>query len=179
MKHLRKDDGYVLVYVLIVFTILSAVAVTMCTLALNNLKAQKADVLRMEARYAAEAELQKFIAQVETNVISDEEVADIETAIKSQIPSGNVFVPTVTAPWEGSKSIDVEVDKTITYETDTLVVQIATKLRIPVNVEFVEYTSETFTGSGSYETLYKYKYRVDETGVKYDSYDISYKEVSE
>lgn len=65
MKHLKKEDGYVLVYVLIVFTILSFVAVSICTMALNNLKAQKADVNRMEARYEAEGYLQQFVAEVE------------------------------------------------------------------------------------------------------------------
>lgn len=64
MKHLRKDDGYVLVYVLIVFTILALVAGSICAMALNNLKAQKADVARMEARYAAEGYLQQFVAEV-------------------------------------------------------------------------------------------------------------------
>lgn len=64
-KHLRKDDGYVMVYVLIAFTILALVAGSICAVALNNLKAQKADVARMEARYAAEGELQKFVAKVE------------------------------------------------------------------------------------------------------------------
>ena len=49
MKHLKKDDGYVLVYVLIVFTVLALVAGSICTMALNNLKAQKADVADRKA----------------------------------------------------------------------------------------------------------------------------------
>lgn len=79
MKHLRKDDGYVMVYVLIAFTILALVAGSICAVALNNLKAQKADVARMEARYAAEGELQQFVAEVEalTTTRLSEETAEV------------------------------------------------------------------------------------------------------
>ena len=87
MKHLKKDDGYVLIYVLVAFTILSFVAVSICTTALNSLKTQKADVARMEARYAAEGELQKFVAQVTaretTETVGDGDIEAAEAAAES------------------------------------------------------------------------------------------------
>ena len=65
MKHLRKNDGYVLVYVLIVFAVLSFVLVSICTMALKNLQAQEMAVRQMETRYEAEGYLQQFVAGVE------------------------------------------------------------------------------------------------------------------
>lgn len=91
MKHLKKNDGYVVVYVLIVFTILSLVAVSICSVALKNLKAQRASVDRMGVRYEAEAYLQEFIANVErltsgeTKYSEDEIRGAIETAVPDEI----------------------------------------------------------------------------------------------
>lgn len=72
MKHLRKCDGYVLPYVLVVFLILSAVAVSICSTSLNNLKAQEAAVERSKALYEAEGEVEKFVAGVMGLSESDE-----------------------------------------------------------------------------------------------------------
>ena len=65
MKYLKKNDGYVLVYVLAVFAVLSIAAASTCTMALKNLQAQQEDVARMEKRYEAEGYLQQFVAEVE------------------------------------------------------------------------------------------------------------------
>ena len=64
MKQLKRCDGYVLPYVLVVFLILSAVSVSICTTSLNNLKAQEAAVKRAQALYEAEGEIEKFVAKV-------------------------------------------------------------------------------------------------------------------
>ena len=64
MKNLKRCDGYVLPYVLVVFLILSAVAVSICTVSLNNLKAQEAAVKRAQALYTAEGEVEKVVAKI-------------------------------------------------------------------------------------------------------------------
>ena len=66
MKKLRTDTGgYALVYVLIVVLVLCAVAVTICTAALENYQAQEDSVRQTQQLYQAEGEIEKFVALAE------------------------------------------------------------------------------------------------------------------
>ena len=61
MKKLRTDTGgYALVYVLIIVLVLCAVAVTICTAALENYQAQEDSVRQTRQLYQAEGEIEKF-----------------------------------------------------------------------------------------------------------------------
>ena len=194
MKHLRKDDGYVLIYVLIVFTILSFVAVSICTMALKNLQAQKADVARMEARYEAEGYLQQFIAE-KAAVSSEAPLGSLEgefgvkAAIEgelSQEATDAAPVETTVLMWnvdgegagaelhQGDNWVDVKV--TALNRKEAPVAQIVATLRISVTVE------DCLVASGNEDNpltpedeskVTKYTYKV--TGANaYESYDISY-----
>lgn len=63
-KIMKQNDGYVLPYVLIVFLVLSFTAVTICGVSLNNLRAQEQSVKQAQARYTAEGEIEKFVAEL-------------------------------------------------------------------------------------------------------------------
>ena len=66
MKKLRTDTGgYALIYVLIIVLVLCAVAVTICTAALENYQAQEDSVRQTQQLYQAEGEIEKFVALAE------------------------------------------------------------------------------------------------------------------
>ena len=50
----KHDEGYVLVFVMVVIAVLSLVAITLMTGALKNLQAQSASIERMKDKYVAE-----------------------------------------------------------------------------------------------------------------------------
>ena len=50
---MKKNDGYVIIYVVFVILFLCIIAVGTCTSALNNLKIQYASVKQMQDRYTA------------------------------------------------------------------------------------------------------------------------------
>ncbi|MBR2048478.1 MAG: hypothetical protein IJ960_07765 [Oscillospiraceae bacterium] len=60
----KHDEGYALVFVLVVMVVLSLIAISLMTAALKNLQNQKATVAQMEAKYEAQGEMEKTIAQV-------------------------------------------------------------------------------------------------------------------
>lgn len=185
MKHMKKNDGYVMVYVLIVFTILSFVAVSICTMAVKNLQAQKATINRMEARYEAEGYLQEFMA--ETELLSSGEtvftslndlVVDVNNALtydstdtfplKSDIHDWNEDDVAVS---EGNNSVYVNVTAFDKKELHT--VQIQAVVCVPV---LIYHDDSELDALGN--PIDKYTYMA--TGeISYISYDISYKEVSE
>lgn len=58
----KRDGGYVLVYVLIVIVLVSALGLSVCSVALRNLQAQERETLQMKDTYAAEGEVERFYA---------------------------------------------------------------------------------------------------------------------
>lgn len=59
---MKKDGGYVLIYVLVALTLLAVLVLTVNSAALSNLKAQQAAVEDMQARYQAEGLLERLEA---------------------------------------------------------------------------------------------------------------------
>ncbi len=64
-----RNEGYVLVYALIVAAVLTAVVLGVFSVSLNNLKAQQAMVDDMKARYEAEGYLEMVVAEIHANAI--------------------------------------------------------------------------------------------------------------
>jgi len=175
MKHLRKDDGYVLVYVLIVFTILSLVAVSICGMALRNLQAQKADAARMEARYAAEGVLQQFVAQVEeletfSEALPEEEDAT-ETTMQNEAKKSakTAFWASILSYEDGDEAVSVDpfepgsptskITVTARAKQAGYTATIRTTVEITVSTVFDENTKRGVCSFAQW---------------KYTSYDISY-----
>lgn len=61
----KHNEGYALVLVLVVLTVLGLVAAFILSFSLKNLQNQQASVEQMQDRYAAEGEIEKVIAQLE------------------------------------------------------------------------------------------------------------------
>ena len=61
----KNEDGYVLLYVLVVLVLLSLTAAAVCSIALHNLQAQRSSVEQMQKRYAAEGLGEQFVAKLQ------------------------------------------------------------------------------------------------------------------
>lgn len=61
---MKKNDGYVIIYVVFVIIILCLAAAGTCTSALSVLKAQNAAVEQLQERYTAEGNIEQFMAQI-------------------------------------------------------------------------------------------------------------------
>ena len=61
----KNEDGYVLLYVLVVLVLLSLTAAAVCSIALHNLQAQRSSVEQMQERYAAEGLGEQFVAKLQ------------------------------------------------------------------------------------------------------------------
>ena len=60
----KHDEGYALVFVLIVMTVLSTVALTLMTGAMRNLEAETTSVAQMQDKYLAQGEIEKVVALI-------------------------------------------------------------------------------------------------------------------
>lgn len=69
-KVLKNNGGYVLIYVLVVFALLSALAGTVSGVALKNLRAQEVAISRMEHLYAAEGKIEELVAEAKSQTSS-------------------------------------------------------------------------------------------------------------
>lgn len=60
----KNNEGYVLAMVMVVIAVLAVVASTMLSVGLRNVQTQQIAVDRMQAKYEAEGEIQKVIAEL-------------------------------------------------------------------------------------------------------------------
>lgn len=157
MKKLRTDTGgYALIYVLIIVLVLCAVAVTICTAALENYQAQEESVRQTQQLYQAEGEIEKFVALAEdVSSLPDFTGCDSENeakgkakenylvqhlaAVKGKV-SGCTFAPD---PAETSDP-DINFCKfTLTYKNDTVCIKTEISMALTYNVTPPDETSET------------------------------------
>lgn len=175
MKHLRKCDGYVLPYVLVVFLILSAVAVSICSTSLNNLKAQEAAVERSKALYEAEGEVEKLVARVVTQQQSNDYYisrADARTAFREAINTDGLRLTSSGADEASEDTFTM----TVQAESADNSAVIDAVIQVKVNI-VISRTETTGEGNDAVTTTY---YKVDGIfGVEYKSYDISYQQPEE
>ena len=64
----KHNEGYALVLVLVVITVLSLVAMAMMAASLKNLQNQQKSIDRMEAKYAAQGEIEKVITKIDNQI---------------------------------------------------------------------------------------------------------------
>jgi len=164
---------------LIAFTILALVAGSICTMALNNLKAQKADVERMEARYEAEGELQRFIAEVEALTVEGAAGPSVSATENDAVSSMEAeFLVKV----QGLATAQLTIDED--SAPDLLNVQAVSsdgtaEIKAVLKVQLDSDTTCLQTGEGE-NLQYEYICELEKATVTaYESYDISYEEVAE
>lgn len=57
----KYDEGYALVFVLVVMIVMSLVSASVLTFSLRNMQSQQASIERMEDKYTAQGEVEKLI----------------------------------------------------------------------------------------------------------------------
>lgn len=112
IQSLRKEKGgYALLYVMVVVMVLCAISVMICTVALRNLQSQEASVRRMQDLYAAEGEIERIKAQIETMTpISD--TGSTSTEDQDENAAQNKYKAEINS-YGTSEDKDVSVDITL------------------------------------------------------------------
>lgn len=178
MKKLRTDTGgYALVYVLIVVLVLCAVAVIICTAALENYQAQEESVRQTQQLYQAEGEIEKFVALAEdvssltvsgTYVAED---ADTEDAAKDKAKDAakkayEDYLTELVKPPDSGYTLTLDHDNsfknpckfTLAYQNDTVCIKTEISMALTYNVtppdgtSETTYTAEVSTASHNYKT---------------------------
>ena len=172
MKKLRTDTGgYALIYVLIIVLVLCAVAVIICTAALENYQAQEESVRQTQQLYQAEGEIEKFVAlaeDVSSLTVSGTygSVSDAMDAAKTAYENYlNYLYELVKPPPASGYTLTLDSIKfdnsscefTLTYQNDTVCIK--TEISMALNVKTppdgtseTTYTAEVSTASHNYNT---------------------------
>lgn len=178
MKKLRTDTGgYALIYVLIIVLVLCAVAVIICTAALENYQAQEDSVRQTQQLYQAEGEIEKFVAlaeEVSSLTVSgtyDSEDADTEDTAKGKAKDAakiayKDYLTELVKPPDSGYTLTLDHDNsfknpcefTLTYENDTVCIKTEISMALTYNVtppdgtSETTYTAEVSTASHNYNT---------------------------
>lgn len=172
MKRLRTDTGgYALIYVLIIVLVLCAVAVTICTAALENYQAQEESVRQTQQLYQAEGEIEKFVALAEDvssltvsgTYGSESDAMDAaKTAYENYL---NYLYELVKPPPASGYTLTLDSIKfdnsscefTLTYQNDTVCIK--TEISMALNVKTppdgtseTTYTAKVSKASHNYST---------------------------
>ena len=192
MKKLRTDTGgYALIYVLIIVLVLCAVAVTICTAALENYQAQEDSVRQTRQLYQAEGEIEKFVALAEdvssltvsgTYVAED---ADTEDAAKDKAKDAakkayKDYLTELVKPPDSGYTLTLDPDNsfknpckfTLTYKNDTVCIEtkISMALTCPVNTISTPKTQP----DGTIKTETTYTAKVNKASHNYNTYTITH-----
>ena len=175
MKKLRTDTGgYALIYVLIIVLVLCAVAVIICTAALENYQAQEESVRQTQQLYQAEGEIEKFVALAEeVSSLTDSAECDSENAATdnakdayrdylTDLASGYTLTHDTGDP--DSKSCKF----TLTYKNDTVCIE----TKISMALTYAVNSTTTTLPDGTSETTYTAK--VSKAAHGYDAYTITH-----
>ena len=175
MKKLRTDTGgYALIYVLIIVLVLCAVAVTICTAALENYQAQEESVRQTQQLYQAEGEIEKFVALAEdvssltdsaefsTDNAATDKAKDAYRDYLTDLASG--YTLTHDTGDSDSKSCKF----TLTYKNDTVCIE----TKISMALTYAVNSTTTTLPDGTSETTYTAK--VSKAAHGYDAYTITH-----
>ena len=175
MKKLRTDTGgYALIYVLIIVLVLCAVAVIICTAALENYQAQEESVRQTQQLYQAEGEIEKFVALAEevssltdsaefsTENAATDNAKDAYRDYLTDLASGYTLTHDTGDP--DSKSCKF----TLTYKNDTVCIE----TKISMALSYAVNSTTTTLPDGTSETTYTAK--VSKAAHGYDAYTITH-----
>lgn len=132
----KHNEGYSLVLVLVVLTLMSLVAAFILSFSLRNLQSQTAAVERMEQKYAAAGEIEKVVAQLEN--LAD----DAETMLKGEKLTDTTMKHSLTA---SNGTVQINCELLITAKSVAAVAGTTDEFTVtgPVNVEYTSYEVST------------------------------------
>lgn len=173
----KHNDGYVLPFVLVVLVVVCLVAVSLMSSALSNLQRQQASIQRMEAKYAAQGEIERAVTNWDTKVnqtytgnFPEGTAEDEKTGeYAAQLVLKEIFGTDVTVEFSG------EPEKFEYKKTDSLAEgMVAAEVVVSVTVKAGGVTLKTAPEEAG---LPDYSVTVAGT-VTYESYTVSHEEVT-
>lgn len=184
MKKLWKDNGgYALIYVLIVVLVLCAVAVSVCTAALKNYKAQEESVRQTQQLYQAEGEIEKFVALAEdVHLLLDSAEYDSQDDAKKAAKEAYLTylqglhskVSGCTyAPPDATDTDSNSCTFTLTCEKNAAV-RIETKIKMNLEYEVTEKKVQEQQPDGKFKEVIKYTAKVSKATHHYSTYTITH-----
>lgn len=86
----RHQEGYVLLYVVVVIAVMSIVAVAVASGAMSNMRAQEASIRRMQEQYTALGYIEELAAQIQekTNIDDVKSVTGQQSKATIEWPDG-------------------------------------------------------------------------------------------
>lgn len=183
----KGTEGYVLIYVLVVFILLGLACTTVCTFALNGLKTQRAALESDRQRYAAEGLVEQVSA-----LLMDSSLGPAKLAGEGFTSSANAQADLVSKYTEMMDALDTEdlavsVENnvwddeadTCTFETKIQAEQegqqVSAVLSVTLPVSIDSYSvdvGEPDPETGEQPTETRWKYSVTSASLSYDSYQV-------
>ena len=182
----KHDEGYALVFVLVVVVVLSVIAIALMTGALKNLQAQSSSIERMEDKYVAEGMIEVVVTTLNVElskynpgftVLSSESIAECRSEIasavddylqraKNKIPDLNENQPTLinktlefSVEWETLDEDDLENNQDLYVAIDASYGSVQIRCRLLLN-DIIQYADA--------------KWDYSKPVISYKEYQISY-----
>lgn len=196
----KSDGGYVLLYVLAVLVVLALLALTVSSIALSNLRGQRAAVGNMQDRYAAEGVMEQAVARLQDSGTGPCSLSG--SGFSSRTAAENALKGACTDligamsesagdPDGGIRGLSVSVTEiaqaedeqtgapTFTFttqaETEAEDQQLNATLLVTLSVEIDSYLVTVGTPdpeTGVSPTEERFRYKVNSVSLSYDSYQI-------
>lgn len=172
----KNNDGYVLPFVLVVMIVLTIIATSLMTAALRNLQSQQKFTERMVDKYQAEGEIEKIVAQLAQNIVSEgnkSETMDstaLHNILKTTVGSVYVNEEILEVTQADDKVTDIQKDEPFTF---VVALNYANE-KTTVNCELL--LTAKYVSDAEPEQLYQdatFKYTISVTKLSYNSYEIS------
>ena len=182
----RNNGGYVLVYVVVVIVILCILVPAACSNSLQNLKAQQASIERMQQLYAAEGQIERFVAEVEAIPIpipksgqgrSTDELGvakeDAKTAVKSVIENASTnvldenIIKKIDWNWEDTNTPNCKFS--LVSKASDIAINAVIKVDLEVSIEVEAEKDDAGNSTGKY----LWSYKITDCTITYESYNIS------
>lgn len=181
MMKKRNTDGFALIYVVVVIFILCAIALALMSSTLRTLQAQEASIRRMEQKYAAQGEIERLVAELESISLSEEsynhknnKTECYEQGFKDCLYKANSIINSLPVYSEDGIQIPVSIDfdyitsgdPEITYAVETVQFDVSSKVG---SVEI--FATLSLTPAVSCDTDHTPESWDEVNGVPIDAYD--------
>ena len=171
MKQLKRNDGYVLPYVLVVFLVLSFVAVTICGMSLNNLRTQEEAVEHTQTLYETEGLLERFVAELAVQEVATTEVIldanEVQELARRDFRANALNLAEALEPVAGMDLLSAE------WAADVDCVTVTAKSKDGNILIKAELTVDLDLQALPIDDLYQGYCAVKTNGLRYTGYDIS------
>lgn len=167
----KHDEGYALVFVLVVMVVLSLIAISLMTAALKNLQNQKATVAQMEAKYEAQGEVEREVAQIEALIAayaSNDAKKEHNEYVYSTQNELESLLSQYTLAWATDESRSCTLKLTASSESEN-----GQTVQVAATIELVDVVGEETKDGSTFHVVVK------PTAVKYVAYTVDYLSPSE